>query len=70
MLSSRFLSSFALCLSFFSDEFFQYVAFRGHSFMTSTKNREREGVGGTQFWPILLMAVHCFWGRGFSFRDI
>ena len=38
--------------------------------MTSTKNKEREGAGGTKFWPISLMVVHGFWGRGFSFRDM
>ena len=24
----------------------------------------------TEFWPIFIMAVHGFWGRGFSFRDV
>ena len=43
--------------------FFQYVAYRGHSFMTFTKNKEREVVWGTECRPVLLMAVHGFWGR-------
>ena len=38
MLTSMFLLSFALRLQFFSDEFSQYVAYRGHSFMTPRKN--------------------------------
>ena len=28
--------------------------------MTSTKNKEGEGAGGTKFWPIVLMVGHGF----------
>ena len=65
ILTSRFLFSFALYMWFFSEEFSQNVAYRGHAFMKSTKNNEGEGAGGTTFWPMLLMVAHDFWGRGF-----
>ena len=31
--------------------------------MMSAKSKEGEVVGGTTFWPVLLMAVHGFSGR-------
>ena len=49
MLTSRFLISFTLCLWFILEEFSQYVAHRGHSFITSTKNKEGERAGDTTF---------------------
>ena len=61
ILTSRLLFSFALCSWFFTDKFSQYVAYRGHSFMTFTKNKEGEGAGSTKFWPVLLM---CFYSCG------
>ena len=64
MLTSRFSFGFVLCL-FFSGQFSEYVAFRVHSFMASTKNKLGEG----KIWPMVLMLVHGFWGR-FSFRDM
>ena len=65
ILTFRVFFSFALCLWFFSEEFSSYVAYGGHSFLTSTRNKEEEGAGGTKFWPILLMVVHSFLGRVF-----
>ena len=38
--------------------------------MMSKKNKDGERAGGTKFWPILVMVVHGFGGRGFSFHDI
>ena len=67
MLTSMTLFSFTLCSWFFSKEFSWYVAFKGHSFMSSTMNKEGKGAGGSKFWPILLSVVNGFWGRSFSF---
>ena len=61
-----YLRGFYLVLHYVYDFFRRkkYIVFRGHSLMTSTKNKEWEGAGGTRFWPILLMVVHGFWGKG------
>ena len=35
-----------------------------------TMKKRGQRAGGTNFWPILLMVVHGFWRRGFSFCDM
>ena len=62
MLTSMFLFSSPLCLWLFSEEFSYYVSSRGHLLIRSTKEIEREGAGGTEFWSILLNVVHGFLG--------
>ena len=41
-----------------------------HSFVMSTKSKEVEGAGSTKFCTILLMIVHGFRRRRFTFRDM
>ena len=37
----------------FPEEFSHFVAYRGHSCLTFTKNQKGKGAGGTEFWPLL-----------------